>query len=287
MDRQIHKTFTKNVLLPLYLPDMIWNNGASLKGKGFHFSLNLLKKDLRSHYKKYKREGEIILIDFKQFFPSASHDVVLDRHKKLIFNNDLKIIGKKIIKANGVTKGLPLGVEPSQVEMIALPCPLDNFVKCQLSIKGFGHYMDDYYLIVPPDKNAKTILNLFIKKASSLGLTVNLNKTRIVKLTKPFKFCKAKFFLTETGRVVVNGSRDSMKRARKKIKSFKSKIEDKTMSYEDLWTAMNSMDAYFKNYNDHNRILKLRRLFYSLYGFSSENIENFRKRENKNEIYSL
>ena len=32
-DRQVHKAYTKNVLLPLYLPDMIWNNGASLEGK--------------------------------------------------------------------------------------------------------------------------------------------------------------------------------------------------------------------------------------------------------------
>lgn len=36
-DRQIHKAYTKNVLLPLYIPDMIWNNGASLEGKGLHF----------------------------------------------------------------------------------------------------------------------------------------------------------------------------------------------------------------------------------------------------------
>lgn len=31
-DRQIHKTFTRKVLLPLYRPSMIWNNGASLPG---------------------------------------------------------------------------------------------------------------------------------------------------------------------------------------------------------------------------------------------------------------
>ena len=36
-DRQIHKVFTQKVLLPLYLPSMIWNNGASLPGKGLNF----------------------------------------------------------------------------------------------------------------------------------------------------------------------------------------------------------------------------------------------------------
>ena len=33
-DRQVHKVYTKKVLLPLYTPGMIWNNGASLPGKG-------------------------------------------------------------------------------------------------------------------------------------------------------------------------------------------------------------------------------------------------------------
>lgn len=56
-DRQINKVFTKKVLLPLYYPNMIYNNGASLEGKGFHFSINELKKDLSKHYKKYDKNG--------------------------------------------------------------------------------------------------------------------------------------------------------------------------------------------------------------------------------------
>ena len=37
--------------------------------------------------------------------------------------------------------------------------------------------------------------------------------------------------------------------------------------------------AYFHNYDDHGRVLRLRRLFYSIYGFSPEHIENFREME--------
>ena len=65
VDRQVHKAITQNILLPLYTPCMIYNNGASQKGKGFHFSSNELKKDLREHFRKYGREGWILLIDFK------------------------------------------------------------------------------------------------------------------------------------------------------------------------------------------------------------------------------
>ena len=60
--------------------------------------------------------------------------------------------------------------------------------------------MDDYYILVPPDKDPKEIMRLVIAKAESLRLTVSLSKSRIVPLTKPFKYCKAKYHLTETGR---------------------------------------------------------------------------------------
>lgn len=285
-DRQIHKVYTQEVLLPLYQPSMIYNNGASLRGKGLHFSQKQLKEDLHYHFRKYGREGNIILLDFSKFFPTASHDVVLNRHKEYIADDALRKIGDDIVRSTPEDEGLPLGVETSQAEMIAYPTPLDNYIKCQLSIKGAGHYMDDYYIIVPPGRDAKKILRLVKEKAKSLELTVSVSKTRIIPLTKPFKFCKAKYTLTETGKVVVNGNRDSMKRARRKIKAFHNKIENGEMTYEDLWVATNSMFAYFEGYHDHGRVLRLRQLFYNIFGFSSENINEFRERNKKDEVYS-
>lgn len=285
-DRQIHKVYTKKVLLPLYLPEMIYNNGASLEGKGFEFSKKALKEDLRWHYRRYGREGSIILIDFKQFFPSVSHEEIFKRHEKFLLNPDIKKIGDDVINTVPGKVGLPLGVEPSQAEMIAFPSSLDNYIKCQLSIKCMGHYMDDYYIIVPPDKDAKEIMALITEKAEGLKLTVSKSKSRIVPLTKPFRYCKAKYTLTDTGHVVMNGNRDGVKRARRKIKAFHTKIQNGEMSYEDLWTSVNGMLAYFESYDDHRRVLRLRRLFYSIFGFSPERIENFRVREReKNEIH--
>ena len=275
-DRQIHKSYTQNVLLPLYMPDIIYNNGASLKGKGLSFSRNILIKDLHSFYKHYKNEGNIILMDFKQFFPSAPHASIYQRHEKIILDKQLKQIGDKIVASNHKNTGMPLGVEPSQVEMIALPSSLDNYIKCQLGMKYAGHYMDDYYILVPPHLDAKRILNLVIAKASSIGFVVNTSKTKIQAIAKPFKYCKAKYTLTSSGKVIVNGNRDSVKRARRKIRAFFTKVKNGQMSYENLWASMNGIFAYFSSYNDHNRALKLRRLFYHQFGFNVEHIENFR-----------
>lgn len=284
-DRQVHKVFTQKVLLPLCLPSMIWNNGASLPGKGFEFSKQELRKDLRYHFRRYGRDGHVILLDFKQFFPSVSHEMIFRRHKQLLHNKDLRALGDSIVNTVPGGAGLPLGVEPSQAEMIAFPSALDNYIKCQLSIQCAGHYMDDYYVIVPPDRDPKEIMNLVVAKAESLRLTISRSKSRIVPLTRPFRYCKAKYHLTETGKVIVNGNRDGVKRARRKIKAFYKKIQNGEMSYEDLWTSVNGMLAYFESYNDHNRVLRLRRLFYTIFGFSPERIENFRERGIKGEIH--
>lgn len=132
---------------------------------------------------------------------------------------------------------------------------------------------------------ANKIMNLVVEKAESLRLTISRSKSRIVPLTKPFRYCKAKYYLTETGKVIVNGNRDGVKRARRKIKAFYHKIQNGEMSYEDLWTSVNGMLAYFECYNDHKRVLRLRRLFYAIFGFSPERIENFRERGIKGEIH--
>ena len=68
-----------------------------------------------------------------------------------------------------------------------------------------------------------------------------------------------------------------MKRARHKIRAFKRMVGAGKMALEDLRTGAQGSIAYFENYNDHNRVLRLRRLFYAIFGFSVENNQNFKE----------
>lgn len=270
-DRQIQKTLCKKVLLPLYQPRMIYDNGASLEGKGLVFSQKQLDRALRRHIKRYGFTGWIITADFKGFFPNADRSVILGRHEE-IMDPELRKIADTITKSGKGDRGLPLGVEPSQMEMIALPSPLDNYMACQMQLKGFGHYMDDYHIFVPPDRDPAEIMRTFINKASELGILVSENKTKITPIGEAFIYCKMKRQIKD-GRIKKRGCRDSYKRAKRKIRMFART----DMSYEDIYTSVTSTLSYFTN--NHNSQLKLKRLFYSLFGFSCENIEEFRRRD--------
>lgn len=55
--------------------------------------------------------------------------------------------------------------------------------------------MDDYRVLIPPDRDPKEILNKIEEKAEELRLIINRSKTKCVPLTKKFRFCKIKFSL--------------------------------------------------------------------------------------------
>ena len=129
-----------------------------------------------------------------------------------------------------------------------------------------GHYADDYFIICPDMDKLRQIGNAIVKKFESLGILVNRKKCRLIPLTKPFRYCKAKFTLTETGRVVVNGCRDGVKRARRKLRLFRREWIEGKRTLQEVAQYMTCQCAYYRNYNDHGRLLRLWRLCYALFG---------------------
>lgn len=268
-DRQVHKTLCNNVLIPLYTPSMIYDNAASQREKGLHFSFRRLKEQLAWHYRRYGRQGGIFLLDLKGFFPNAPHAALYKRHQELILDPSLRALADLVIATSPCPtpgKGMPLGVEPSQQEMVALPSSIDNFIKCQAGVHGAAHYMDDYYVILPDMEKLRLLAYEIVRRFEAAGIRVNKRKCKLQPLTKPFRFCKAKFTLHEDGHITVNGNRDGMKRARRKINFFYREYTAGRRSIEDVREYLQSQCAYYKNYDDHGRLLRLWRLSYAKFG---------------------
>ena len=203
-DRQVYKVLTKKVLVPLYVPSMIYDNKASQKGGGLHFHYRRLAKHLRDHYRKHGLEGALFLMDFHHFFPDAPHALLYERHRGMILNPDLRQLADLVVAAVPGGVGMPLGVEPSQMEMVALPSAVDNWIACQLRAEDPAHYMDDYHMIAETKEQAEAFRDAVTERMEAMGLTVSRRKTKIVPLSRPFRFCKVKFQLKPTGRVITS-----------------------------------------------------------------------------------
>ena len=276
-DRQIQKVLTKEVLLPCYMPYMIYNNGASLKNKGLLFSQKLLERDLHAHYRKYGLNGWVIVTDCKGFFPNADHKIIKNTHLRLIDKPEVRMILDSVVDSSPTAVGVPLGVEPSQVEMIGYPYKLDAYMKCQLKLGYSGHYMDDYYMLIPPDRNPYEIVEMFIDKAMKCGILINKNKTHIVRFGKPFRYCKTNYIMTQNGRLIRHGSRKTAYRAIRKIKRLKPKIDNSDITYMDLWATVQSLFNYFKRKNDNGRVTNFIKIFKDIYGFDCRNVKEFKR----------
>lgn len=267
-DRQVHKTLCNEVLVPLYSPSMIYDNGASQRGKGLHWHFKRLKQHLAWHYQRYGRGGAALLIDLKGYFPNAPHSLIYQRHEQMILNPNLREIADRVIRNSPCPtpgKGMPLGVEPSQQEMVALPSQIDNWIKCQAQVEYVAHFMDDYIMTFSTIEGAKKMGREIVRRFEALGIRVNKRKCKVIPLTKSFRFCKARFTLTEAGKIKINGSRDGMKRARRKLKLFHREFLEGKRSFTDVEQYMECQGAYYRGFNDHGRLLRLRRIYHAIF----------------------
>lgn len=68
-DRVVHHVLCDDILMPILLKYLIFDNGASIKHKGLDFARNRFTEHLHKYWKNHQtNEGYILLIDFSKFF---------------------------------------------------------------------------------------------------------------------------------------------------------------------------------------------------------------------------
>ena len=246
-DRLIHKVINNEILLPIYSPLLIYDNGASVKDKGFLFTLNRVKKKLFKNY-KLNSDGYVVLIDYSKFFENCSHDIIRDIHKKYIRNERvIKVIEDYLF----IGKGIALGVEIAQREASIIPNKLDNYLqnKKLSSIR----YMDDTVFFCDDYNMSCDILNKYIEMSNKLNIFVNSKKTKIIKLSNWFVYCKWKFKIFDRDKVIMIPNKKTIYRQRRKLR----KMIKNNVNIDDIKIVKNSFKAYLNMGNSYKNIKHL------------------------------
>jgi len=262
----VQKSLCTNVLSPLISRSLIYDNGASMKGKGIHFALNRAKVHLRRHYKDHGIDGYVLLVDFKGYFENILHAPIREIYTRLFGEDEnLLNLAMSFVDAFG-EKGLGLGSETSQINAIAYASKIDHFVKEVLLCKYYGRYMDDSYFICESKERAQYILSVLFDKYAALGITVNPKKTVITKLSRGFTFLKTRFTMSDTGRIIARPCRENITRQRRKLKKFKKFLDKGEMTISDIQKSYASWRGYIVYKNAHRTVQSMDRLYTRLFG---------------------
>lgn len=267
-ERAVQKNLCDYFLVPCYAPAFVYDNGASLKGKGMDFSLQRMVYHLQRHYRQHGRKGGILFYDFSGYFDSAPHGPLYSEAERRIVDLKIRALTNQFMEAFGPI-GLGLGSQISQTDALMLPNPLDHMSKEQLGIEGYGRYMDDGYLIHEDMAYLKECRGRLIAKCKELGIALNEKKTRIIPLTDSFVYLKTRFQLTETGAVILKMSKRSTTSIRRKLPIFKKWLDDpeRPFGIGDVRSSYESYHGQMKRGNSFKTVQRTDHYFKDIFGF--------------------
>jgi hypothetical protein len=267
-ERIVQKALCDEVLVPILTHSLIHDNGASIKGKGVHFSLKRLITHLSKFYRQngYSNDGYALTVDFSKYFDSIRHDILMKLVANRVHDKKVLELAYRFVKVFGPGISLGLGSQVSQVFAIYHPNILDHAIKEEMKIKFYGRYMDDLYLIYKDKEYLEKCLAKIKSICDTLGIKVNEKKTRIFHLREGLLFLKGKYYLLENGRVLRKATKESAKRMRRKLKCFRGLIDAGRMNYADLRTAYQSWRGnYLRRFHVYKTVQKMDGLYNSLF----------------------
>ncbi len=131
------------ILEPIFDKRFIYDSYASRKNKGTHAGV----KRLTEFLKRYDKGVYVLKCDVRKFFENIDHDVLIKAIRKKIADERLIKLIIKILKNDGLEKGVTLGNYTSQWFANIILNELDYYAKQKLRIKEYVRYMDDFLML--------------------------------------------------------------------------------------------------------------------------------------------
>lgn len=236
------KCYCEYFLIPLLSKSLIYDNGATIKGKGTRFTIKRLKHKLISF-----KTGWYLILDFHNYFESIDHTILFFYIRKKILDDKLY---KFYVDSVSQMSGLNLGSQLSQISAVWYCYKFDE--TCQKISYEYGRYMDDSYLLFKTKQQITEAYPHILKIVRELNITINPKKIKIGKIENGVPFLKRTFF--PNGKVAPNNK--TFIRMRRKLKKLKGK-QNTYASYLGWRSSILKDDAF-------NKILKMDKLYVTI-----------------------
>lgn len=264
---------------------IIYDNCASIKGRGISHQRDRFEVHLRKYYRLYGNEGWILFGDFSKFYDNIIHEIAKRELLKLFDDDEFidwlltqifdgfkidvsymtdeeyatcmsdtfnkldyrNIPESKLTGEKWMEKSVNIGDQLSQVIGIYYPYRIDNYVKYVRSQKFYGRYMDDWYIMNPSKEELFDLLDHIHQIAEEYGIHINKKKTRIVKISSTYKFLQIKYSLTDSGKVIKRINPKRVTTMRRKLKKLAVKVKNEEITYENVENMFRGwMGSFYK-----------------------------------------
>lgn len=263
-ERVVQRCLCDYCLVPMLSRSFIYDNGASLRGKGYDFAVSRVTHFLAEHYRKHGREGYVLVFDFSKYFDTAQHEPVFREFERSGIDDRLVTLSKYFIQNFGDV-GLGLGSQVSQIAALALPNRIDHYIKDVLGMKYYARYMDDGCIISESKEKLEICLRELRRLCAEHGIRLNPKKTQIIKLTRGFTFVKVRFRYGANGKVVRRATYKGIRHMRKKLRIFRRWVDSGRMMAADVETSLVSWRGHMKRFHSYHMEQSVERLYRELF----------------------
>ena len=231
-DRIIRHVLCDEVLLPEVKKHIIYDNCASIKGRGISHQRDRFEVHLRKYYRLYGNEGWILFGDFSKFYDNIIHEIAKRELLKL-FDDD-EFIDWLLTQ---IFDGFKIDVSYMTDEEYA-NCISDTFNKLEYRNIPESKLTGEKWMekSVNIGDQLSQVIGIYYpyRIAEEYGIHINKKKTRIVKISSTYKFLQIKYSLTDSGKIIKRINPKRVTTMRRKLKKLAVKVKNEEISYENV-----------------------------------------------------
>lgn len=263
-DRIYQRSINDNALYPRVTKSFTTHNMACQIGKGPDKARAKLKYILWKFYRNYGRNGHILQLDIKGYYPNMRHEIVKEAFEKHLDEEILQMIMNVLEDQHRGKIGYFPGSQMVQIAGITVLNDIDHYIAEELRCKSIL-YMDDILIIGRNREELKKIKIELEMKLKEKGFELNDKKTKLISLTKKFTFLGFDFRLTETGKVIMTISSQKLKNEKRLLRKFAKDVKAGKRTRESVDTHFTGYLNHAKRGNSHRAIHNLIKFYDDLW----------------------
>ena len=278
-ERVVQRSLCDNALIPVLSRGLIYDNGASLEGKGIHFAMFRCRDYLRKYYRQHRtNEGWVLQIDFSGYFDNIQHAPIWEMLDRNFTDRRIIDLTRKFVESFGESS-LGIGSQVSQILAITYPTRIDHYIAEVLRLKG-ERYMDDSIYFSRNREELEKALEILRPMYEAIGIRLNPRKTQIIPLRR-FTFLKVRFELLPTGKVIMRPCRKSIIKQQQKLRKFQRFLKSGEMTLEDIQTSYESWRGGKTHMDGYKSIRRMDQRYISQFGMIPAAIKKKNRRKER------